>query len=68
VKASKADLMGNAICRATSKNFNTLMAPAADFTILEADEIVLIGELDPEDIDIPGVFVDLVIQNEEMLR
>lgn len=68
VKASKADLMGNAICRATSKNFNTLMAPAAEFTILEADEIVPIGELDPEEIDIPGIFVDLVIQNEAVIR
>ena len=64
VKASVADTMGNAICRATSKNFNTLMAPAADFTIMEADIIVPFGELDPEAIHIPGIFVDMVIQSE----
>lgn len=68
VKASVADTMGNAICRATSKNFNTIMAPAADFTILEADKIVPFGELDPETIDISGIFVDMVVQNEEAIR
>ena len=65
VKASVADTMGNAICWGTSKNFNTLMAPAADFTILEVDKIVPFGELDPESIDISGIFVDMVIQSEE---
>ncbi|HNY84386.1 MAG TPA: CoA transferase subunit A [Anaerolineaceae bacterium] len=68
VKATKADLMGNAVCRATTKNFNTIMAPAADFTILEADQIVPVGELTPEEIDIPGIFVDMVIQSEEVLK
>jgi len=68
VKASVADTMGNAICRATSKNFNTIMAPAADFAILEADKIVPFGELNPEDIDISGIFVDMVVQNEEAVQ
>lgn len=68
VKASISDTMGNAICRATSKNFNTIMAPAADLTILEADKIVPFGELDPESIDISGIFVDMVVQNEQVER
>lgn len=68
VKASVADTMGNAICRATSKNFNSLMAPAADFTIMETDKIVPFGELDPESIDISGIFVDMVIQSEGVTR
>lgn len=64
VKATIADRMGNAICHGTSKNFNTIMAPAAALTILEADEIVDVGQLDFDRIDIPSIFVDVVVQSE----
>lgn len=65
VKATKADKMGNAICHGTSKNFNTIMAPAARFTILEADKIVEVGQLNFDHIDIPSIFVDMVVQSEK---
>ena len=68
VKASVADRMGNGICLGTSKNFNTVMAPAGNFTILEAEKIVEVGELSHEHIDIPGIFVNMLVQSEEAQR
>lgn len=64
VKAYKADHMGNAVFKYTAKNFNPLMAMAADITILEAEEIVETGQINPEDVELPGVFVDFVVQSE----
>jgi 3-oxoadipate CoA-transferase alpha subunit len=58
VKAYKADTMGNLVYRYTARNFNPLMASAARITIAEVDEIVEAGELDPEVIVTPGIFVD----------
>jgi len=63
IKAYKADHMGNAVFKYTAKNFNPLMAMAADITILEAEEIVKTGEIDSEDVELPGVFVDFVVQS-----
>ena len=62
IKAYKADHMGNAVFKYTAKNFNPLMAMAADITILEAEEIVETGDIDPEDVELPGVFVNYVVQ------
>ena len=64
VYAAKADLIGNLIYRKTGRNFNPLVASAGRVTIVEADEIVPVGELDPEAIVTPGVMVDLVVQSE----
>lgn len=64
VKAFKADLMGNALFQYTGKNFNPLMAMAANLTILETEEIVNPGEIDPDEVGLPGVFVDYVVQIE----
>jgi 3-oxoadipate CoA-transferase alpha subunit len=58
VKAAKVDPRGNLTYRMAARNFNPLMAMAADFTIVEATEEVGLGDLDPNAIVTPGVFVD----------
>ncbi|MGI6029089.1 MAG: CoA transferase subunit A [Candidatus Heteroscillospira sp.] len=68
VKAHKADCMGNAVFKYTSQNFNTMMATAADITILEVEELVKPGELNPEHVQLPGVFVDYVVLPEGDVR
>ena len=62
VKAWKADTHGNLIFRKTARNFNPMMATAGRITIAEVEEIVAPGELDPNEIHTPGVFVQRVIQ------
>ena len=52
---------GNLLYSKTTRNFNPLMATAADLVIVEAREIVDVGKLDPEAIITPGVFVDLLV-------
>lgn len=66
VKAWKADKMGNLVFRKTARNSNPIMAMAGRITIAEAEEIVEIGELDPEQIACPGVFVNYVVQSAEV--
>ncbi|MFC4770277.1 CoA transferase subunit A [Effusibacillus consociatus] len=61
IKAYKADRYGNLIYYKTARNFNPMMAMAADLTIVEVDEAVEIGELDPESIITPHLFVDVVV-------
>jgi 3-oxoacid CoA-transferase subunit A len=61
VKAWKADTLGNLIYRKTARNFNPVMATAARVTIAEVEQIVAVGELDPERIDTPGIFVTRVV-------
>ena len=62
VKAWKADTMGNCIYRHTAQNFNPLVATAGKITVVEVEEIVQPGELDPAFIHTPGIYVDRVIQ------
>ncbi|WP_409367695.1 CoA transferase subunit A [Lysinibacillus sp. 38-6] len=64
VKAWKADKLGNLIYRKTSRNFNPLAAMAGKITIAEVEEIVEVGELDPDHIHTPGVFVQRVLLGE----
>lgn len=64
VFAKKADFYGNLIYDKSARNTNPLVAMAGDITIVEAEEIVAWGGLDPEEIVTPGVFVDYVIQSE----
>ncbi len=66
VKAWKADKMGNLVFRKTARNSNPIMAMAGRITIAEAEEIVEIGELDPEAIACPGVFVNHIVQSTEV--
>jgi 3-oxoacid CoA-transferase subunit A len=58
IKAHKADRLGNLIYRKSARNFNPNMATAADLVIAEVDEIVEVGELSPEEIVTPHLFVD----------
>jgi 3-oxoacid CoA-transferase subunit A len=62
VKAWKADPLGNLIFRKTSRNFNPLAAAAGKITIAEAEEIVKVGELDPDEIHTPGIYVQRVVK------
>ena len=67
IKAWKADRMGNAVFKYTGINFNVCMAMAGKVVILEAEEIVEPGEIHPEAVQLPGVFVDYVVKTEEVL-
>ena len=61
VKAWKADTYGNLIFRKTARNFNSMIATAGKITVVEVEEIVKPGELDPDSIHVPGIYVDRVI-------
>jgi 3-oxoacid CoA-transferase A subunit len=61
IRAHQADRYGNLISRYAGRNFNPLMAMAADLTIAEVASIVEPGQLDPQQIHIPSVFVDRVV-------
>lgn len=62
VKGWKADHFGNVIYRHTAQNFNPLVATAGRITVVEVEEIVEPGELDPAQIHTPGIYVDRIIQ------
>ncbi len=62
VKAWIGDTAGNLIYKATSKNFNPMMAMAGKITVAEVEELVPVGELDPNQIHTPGVFVQRIFQ------
>ncbi len=62
VKAWKGDTMGNLIFRGTARNFNPLMAMAGKITIAEVEELVPAGELDPNHIHTPGIYVHRIFQ------
>ncbi|MDX8290736.1 CoA transferase subunit A [Metabacillus indicus] len=61
VKAWKADTLGNLVFRKTSRNFNPVAAMAGKITIAEVEEIVEAGELDPDEIHTPGIYVQHVL-------
>jgi len=63
VKAWKADSHGNLVNRRTARNFNPLAATCGQFTIAEAEIICKVGELDPDEIHTPGIFVQRVVHN-----
>lgn len=63
VKAYKADKAGNLVFRKTARNVNPDCAVSAKFTIAEVEHIVEIGELDPDEIHLPGIYVDRVVLN-----
>jgi 3-oxoacid CoA-transferase subunit A len=62
VKAWKADTFGNLVFRKTAANFNPMMAMAGKITVVEVEEIVEAGELDPNFIHVPGIYVDRLIK------
>ena len=57
----KVDKKGNVVYRGATRNFNTLMATAADLVIVEAENIVEVGEIDQNDVVTPGLFVDYIV-------
>jgi 3-oxoacid CoA-transferase A subunit len=64
IRAQQADTMGNLVYKEAARNFNPVMATAAEVTIAEAEEIVPAGTLDPEVIVTPGIFVTRIVQAE----
>lgn len=64
VKAWKGDTAGNLIYRSTARNFNPMMAMAGKITIAEVEELVPVGELDPDQIHTPGIYVQRIFKGE----
>ncbi|MCF8508938.1 MAG: 3-oxoacid CoA-transferase subunit A, partial [Hyphomonadaceae bacterium] len=62
VKAWKADMQGNLVFRKTARNFNPDMATAGKVCVVEVEEIVPVGSLDPDQIHLPGIFVNRLIK------
>jgi len=62
IKAWKGDRWGNLVYRRTARNFNAVMATAADYVIAEVEQLVELGELNPDGIHTPGIFVDAIFQ------
>lgn len=65
VKAWKGDTMGNLVFRKTTRNFSTSMAKAGDITIAEVEHLVQPGELDPDQIHVPGIYVHRIFQGSD---
>lgn len=65
ISGYKVDKQGNIVYRGATRNFNTVMATAADKVIVEADNIVEIGKIDPNEVITPGLFVDYIVDGGE---
>jgi 3-oxoacid CoA-transferase A subunit len=65
VKAWKGDTSGNLVYRGTARNFNPMMAAAGKITIAEVEELVPLGELDPNNIHTPGIYVQRIFQGKD---
>jgi len=65
VKAWKGDSAGNLVFKATARNFNPMMAMAGKITVAEVEELVPLGALDPNEIHLPGIFVQRIFQGTE---
>jgi len=63
VKAYKADKSGNLVFRRTARNFNPAVAMAGKFTIVEVEQLLEIGELDPDSVHLPGIYVNRIVVN-----
>lgn len=68
IKAWKGDRWGNLVFRKTARNFNSVMATAGDHVIAEVEELVALGELEPDSIHTPGIFVSAIFQGESYSR
>ena len=68
IKAYKGDRMGNLVYHTTARNYNPIIATAANLTIAEVEEIVEVGQLDPESIVTPGIFIDRVVKVPKRLQ
>ncbi len=61
IVGAKVDKKGNVRYAKATRNFNTMMATAADVVVVEADQVVEVGEIDPDDVMTPGIFVDYIV-------
>src|ERR1700742_1476481 len=68
VKAWKGDTEGNLVYRKTARNFNPMIATASKVTIAEVEELVAPGELDPDQIHTPGIFVNRILQGRDYAK
>jgi 3-oxoacid CoA-transferase subunit A len=68
IKAWKGDRWGNLVFRKTARNFNSVMATAGDYVIAEVEELFELGELEPDSIHTPGIFVSAIFQGESYSR
>ncbi len=68
VKAWKADPSGNLVYRKTARNFNPMVASCGKITVVEVEELVELGALDPEGIHTPGIFVDRIVVTQSEKR
>ena len=68
IKAWKGDRWGNLVYRKTTRNFNPLMATAADYVIAEVEELVEAGQLPPDQVHTPGIFVDAILQGAQYMK
>jgi 3-oxoacid CoA-transferase subunit A len=62
VRAAKVDRAGNCVFHASARNFNVPAAMAGRMTVVEAEEVVEIGEIGPDEVHLPGVFVQRIVQ------
>jgi 3-oxoadipate CoA-transferase alpha subunit len=62
IQAHRADQAGNLVYRKTARNFGPVMATAADTTVVQVEDIVPVGEIDPEHVVTPGIFVDRIVR------
>jgi 3-oxoacid CoA-transferase subunit A len=63
VKAWKADKAGNLLYRKTARNFNPNVAAAGKITVVEVEQLVEVGEIDPDEVHTPGIFVHRIVVN-----
>jgi 3-oxoacid CoA-transferase subunit A len=68
VKAWKGDRWGNLMYRKTARNFNPVMATAAEYVVAEVEEMVELGKLDPDSVHTPGIFVDAIFQGTSYVK
>jgi len=65
IKAWKGDRWGNLLYRKTARNFNPMMATAAEYVVAEVEELVELGTLDPDNVHTPGIYVNAIFQGEK---
>jgi 3-oxoacid CoA-transferase subunit A len=68
VKAWKGDRWGNLVYRKTARNFNAVVATAAEYVMAEVEELVDLGQLDPDSVHTPGIFVDAIFEGSDYVK
>jgi 3-oxoacid CoA-transferase subunit A len=68
IKAWKGDRWGNLVFRKTARNFNPMMATAADYVVAEVEQLVEPGQLDPDQVHTPGIFVDAIFEGAQYVK